>query len=91
MLSGFVAIRYEMVHETRLIPIDGRPHLPASIQSYMGDARGHWEGHTLVVEAANYIEASAFGGASDKLRTIERFRPVAGGALDSLISPTVSS
>src|SRR5205085_672984 len=45
---GWVAIRYEMIHETRLIPLDSRPHLPSRIQSYMGDARGHFEGNTLV-------------------------------------------
>jgi hypothetical protein len=73
---GFVAIRYEMVHETRIIPLDGRPHAPANMKSYMGDPRGHWEGDTLVVETTNYLEKSAFGGASDKLKTTERFRPV---------------
>jgi hypothetical protein len=40
---GFVAIRYEMVHETRVIPLDGRPHAPANMKSYMGDPRGHWK------------------------------------------------
>ena len=73
---GWVAIRYEMVHETRVIPLDGRAHAPASMKSYMGDPRGHWEGDTLVVETTNYLEQSAYGGASDKLKTIERFRPV---------------
>ena len=72
---AFVAIRYEMVHETRVIPLDGRPHAPASIKSYMGDPRGHWEGDTLVVETTNYLEKSAYGGASEKLKTTERFRP----------------
>ena len=47
---GVVAIRYEMVHETRVIPLDGRKTLPAHMQSHMGDSRGHWEGDTLVVE-----------------------------------------
>jgi hypothetical protein len=72
---GFVAIRYEMVHETRVIPLDGRPHAPANMKSYMGDPRGRWDGDTLVVETTNYLEKSAFGGASDKLKTTERFRP----------------
>jgi hypothetical protein len=72
---GYVAIRYEMVHETRVIPLDGRPHVPSTIKSYMGDARGHWEGDTLVVETTNYLEASAYGGASDHLKTTERFTP----------------
>ena len=74
-----VAIRYEMVHETRVIPIDGRPHAPSSIRSYMGDARGRWEGDTLVVETRNFRTESAYGNASEDLKTIERFRPVKGG------------
>src|SRR5258708_34961375 len=45
---GYVGIRYEMGHETRIIPLDGRPHAPASIQMDMGDARGHFEGDTLI-------------------------------------------
>jgi hypothetical protein len=72
---GVVAIRYEMVHETRLIPLDRRPHAPTTLKWHMGDARGHWEGDTLVVETTNLIEASAYGGASEKLKVTERFRP----------------
>src|SRR5580658_6257689 len=49
---GLVVIRYEMIHETRLIPVDGRPHVDSGVRSYMGDPRGHWEGNTLVVETA---------------------------------------
>ena len=52
--KGYVAIRYEMVHDTRIIPTDGRAHLPASVRSYMGDPIGHWEGNTLVVETTNF-------------------------------------
>ena len=52
---GWVAIRYEMIHETRLIPLDGRPHAAAGVKTYMGDARGHWEGNTLVVETTNFV------------------------------------
>jgi hypothetical protein len=79
---GWVAIRYEMVHETRLIPLDGRPHASDKVHSYMGDARGHWEGDTLVVETTNFLENSAFGGASDRLKTTERFKPLGKGVLD---------
>ena len=79
---GMVAIRYEMVHETRVIPLDGRKLLPDHMQSYMGDSRGHWEGDTLVVEGSRYLEASAFGGASSKLRTIERFRPTSKNTIE---------
>ena len=73
---GFVAIRYEMVHETRIIPLDGRPHVGKSIEMYMGDARGHWEGDTLVVETTNFIEQAAFRGASKNLKLTERFKPI---------------
>jgi hypothetical protein len=72
---GFVAIRYEMVHETRVIPLDPRPHVSSGIRSYMGDPRGRWEGDTLVVETTNYLEAAAYGGASSALKTTERFTP----------------
>jgi hypothetical protein len=52
---GLVAIRYEMIHETRIIPLDGSPHVGKNIRSYMGDARGHWEGNTLVIETTNFL------------------------------------
>jgi hypothetical protein len=71
---GFVAIRYEMIHETRIIPLDRSPHLPSSMRSYMGDARGHWEGDTLVVETTNVREESAYRGANPATFTlVERF------------------
>src|SRR6185369_7759669 len=74
---GWVAIRYEMIHETRLIPLDSRPHVPSRIESYMGDARGHFEGSTLVVETTNFKPVSAYRGASERLKLIERFTPTA--------------
>jgi hypothetical protein len=71
---GFVAIRYEMIHETRVIPLDGRPHPGKGIHLDMGDARGHWEGNTLVVETTNFRPRSAYrNAAADTLRLIERF------------------
>jgi len=79
---GVVAIRYEMVHETRVIPIDGRKQLPQQMESYMGDSRGHWEGDTLVVEGSHYLEASAYGGASSRLKTTERFRPTSKNTIE---------
>jgi hypothetical protein len=53
--KDYVAIRYEMIHETRVIPLDGRPFTGSGIRSYMGDARGHWEGNTLVIETRNFL------------------------------------
>jgi len=51
---GYVVIRLEMIHETRIVPVDGRPPLPAEIEHWMGESRGHWEGNTLVVETRNF-------------------------------------
>ena len=74
---GFVAIIYEMIHETRVIPLDARSHVGKSIRTYMGDARGHWDGNTLVVETTNFKDQIAYRGASgDTLRLIERFKPM---------------
>src|SRR6185436_9473009 len=71
---GFVAIRYEMIHETRIIPLDDRPHLGQTLRPYMGDGRGHWDGNTLVVETTNFREETAYRGANPQtLRLIERF------------------
>ena len=53
-VPGAVVIRNEMIHETRIIPVDGRPRISSKIRSYMGDSRGHWEGDTLVIETINF-------------------------------------
>jgi hypothetical protein len=74
---GYVAIRYEMVNETRLIPLDGRPHLGDTIRRYLGDARGHWDGNTLVVETTNFTDKTAYRGSSEFLKMTERFTPIA--------------
>jgi|SRR5665213_1771221 len=79
---GVVAITYEMVHETRIIPLDGRAHVSDNLHSDMGDARGHFEGDTLVVETTNFRGRSAYGGASDHLKTVERFARVSPGIID---------
>ncbi|MEP7310239.1 MAG: hypothetical protein ABJA98_32445 [Acidobacteriota bacterium] len=75
---GWVGIRYEMIHEVRMIPLDARPHVAPSVRSYMGDARGHWEGNTLVVETTNFRPESTYQNANpDAVRIVERFTPVA--------------
>lgn len=71
---GYVAIRYEMVHETRIIPLTGSPGLGPDIRQHMGDARGHWEGDSLVVETANFRDDSVYRNANaSTLRLTERF------------------
>jgi hypothetical protein len=77
---GVVAITYEMIHDTRVIPLDGRPHVSPAVRSYFGDSRGRWEGDTLVVEVANLSEQNNYRGARGTLRLVERFRR-AGDAL----------
>jgi hypothetical protein len=84
---GYVTIHYEMIHEARVIPIDGRPHLPPSVRSWNGDPRGRWDGNTLIVETTNFnnkgwIATSAATGRikgipqTESLRLVERFTPV---------------
>ena len=71
---GLVAIRYELVHDTRLIPLDGRPHVGRGLELEMGDARGHWENDSLVVETTRFKDRSAYRNANAAtLRLIERF------------------
>jgi hypothetical protein len=71
---GVVAIRYEMVHETRVIPLDSSPRLSSGLRFDLGSARGRWEGDTLVVETTNFLQRSAYRNAkADTLRLVERF------------------
>jgi hypothetical protein len=81
---GFVVIRNEMIHEARVIPLDGRPHISSKIRTYMGDSRGHWEGNTLVVETANFNTetGAAAGFFSDAAKVTERFTRVAADELN---------
>jgi hypothetical protein len=61
-----------MMHEFRVIPLDGRPHLDPRIRGYMGDARGRWEGDTLVIDTTNFIGKSNFYGADEAMHLTER-------------------
>ena len=90
---GYVVFRNEMIHESRVIPLNGRPHVNSSIRMYLGDSRGHWEGDTLVVETTNFTDRDAIGsnGAgypgdpgyhSDQLKIVERFKRTSPKTLD---------
>jgi len=71
---GLAVIRYEIIHDTRIIPLDGRPHVGSKIGQHLGDARGHWEGSTLVVETTNFKAGSVYRNADPStLRVVERF------------------
>ena len=70
---GYVMILVEMVHDARIIPLDGHPHAPAGVRQWLGDSRGHWEDNTLVVETTNFSDKTRFRGADDSLKLIERF------------------
>jgi hypothetical protein len=76
---GEVVISYEMVHDTRVIPLDGRPHIGSKIRQYLGDSRGHWEGNSLVVETTNLTDQTSIGANGNGLRhsadmkIVERF------------------
>lgn len=90
---GFVVIVYEMLHEARIIPLDGRPHVGRNIRLWNGDPRGHWEGRTLVVETTNYNDKGVMGTSaatgrirgipqSASARIVERFTRVDADTID---------
>jgi len=68
-----VVITNEMIHDSRVISLDGRPHLPSTVHQWLGDSRGHWEGDTLVVDTTNYKPKSFMSISSEKLHVTERF------------------
>ncbi|MEE2638095.1 MAG: hypothetical protein VYE68_12780 [Acidobacteriota bacterium] len=77
---GYVVLAVEMIHDVRVIPLDGRVHLPDGVDQWLGDARGHWEGDTLVVETTNFTDrigsfstTSVSWGTGANLRLVERF------------------
>ncbi len=71
--ADHVGILNEMVHNARIIPLDGRPHLPSDLPQYVGDSRASWEGDTLVVETRNFLGATSLGGSSATMHLVERF------------------
>jgi hypothetical protein len=69
----YVAIDVEMIHDARIIPLDGRPHLPPAIRRWMGDSVGRWEGDTLVIDTTNFTDNTHFRGSDRNLHVVERF------------------
>lgn len=71
--ADHVVIHNEMIHDARVVPTDGRPHLPAAVRRFQGDSIGRWEGNTLVVDTTNFTAKTAFRGSGEQLHLIERF------------------
>lgn len=85
---GYVALLNEMIHDVRIVPLDGRPHLPPGLRQWLGSSRGHWDGDTLVVESRNYTnktgsfnDIAAAMGSGETLRLIERFTRIDSNSL----------
>ena len=72
-IPGYVMWIQESNNDVRIIPLDGRPHLPSNVRQYLGDARGHWEGNTLVVETTNFTDETKWQGSTAGMRLVERF------------------
>ena len=73
---GYVTILTEMVHDARIVPLDGRPHLPQHFRQWKGDSRGRWDGNTLVVETANFYRETSMRGSTASVHLVERFTRV---------------
>ena len=79
---GYVAITHEMVHDTRVIPLDSRPALSPKIHQWFGDSRGHWDGNTLVVETKNFSDKVSYRGSDASMHLIERFTRTGRNSVD---------
>jgi hypothetical protein len=69
----YIAILSEMMHDVRIVPLDGRPHPPSNVRTWMGDSRGRWDRDTLIVETTNFNGKISFRGSDENLRVVERF------------------
>jgi len=84
--AGYVVLFTEMIHEARIIPLDGRPHIPQSIRQWSGDSRGRWEGKTLVVDTTNFSTKNYYMGSAENLHLVERFTRVSADRLDYTVT-----
>ena len=73
---GYLTLVVEMVHDARVIPVDGRPRLSTRIPQYKGDSQGRWDGRTLVIETTNFLRETSFRGSSANMRLVERLTRV---------------
>ena len=90
--ANYVAILQEMIHDVRIVPLDGRPHVNGSLRLWNGDSRGRYEGDTLVVTTTNYSPKTRLQGSSENLKLVERFRRIAPDTLEYRLTfedPTV--
>src|SRR6185436_1911768 len=83
---GVMALRSEMIHDVRIFSTDNTPHVSSVIRQYHGDSRAHWDGDTLVVDTTNYVANATRVGASDTVRTTEKFRRVAADTLEYYVT-----
>jgi hypothetical protein len=82
----YIAIDVEMIHDVRLIPLDGRPHISSAIRRWMGDSVGHWEADTLVVDTTNFTDKTHFRGSDRNLHVVERFTRIDADAIRYLFT-----
>ena len=83
---GYVAITKEMLHETRVIPVQGTSHVGTALTTWSGDAKGHWEGDTLVVDVTNFNGKSQLFGASESAHLVERFTRIGPNQIEYLFT-----
>jgi len=76
----------ETIHDARIIPLDGRPHIGQGIRQWLGDSVGHWENDTLVIDTTNYSPKSDFRGSHQNLHVVERFTRVSPNRIDYQIT-----
>ena len=89
---GYVAIQKEMIHETRVIPTEGRPPLGTNLTSWLGDSHGRWDGDTLVIETTNFNGRTSYRGSSENLKLVERYTRIGPTVLEyqfTVDDPTV--
>ena len=79
--ADYVVILNEMVHSARIIPLDGRSHVPTHVSQWHGDSRGRWDGDTLVVDTRNYTDKTNFRGSGENFHLVERFTRVGADTL----------